>query len=115
MSPFPFHRPLLALAMGLSSLLLACRPAVEAPAPQVGRADRPKVLTTFLPITLFTRAVAGDCAEVTALIPAASGPQASSTNSSVASAGAVTSRGSSAPSPPRGQSRCSRKPSSESH
>ena len=74
MSPFPSRRPLLALAMGLSSLLLACRPAVEAPAPQVGRADRPKVLTTFLPITLFTRAVAGDCAEVTALIPAASGP-----------------------------------------
>jgi zinc/manganese transport system substrate-binding protein len=32
------------------------------------------VLTTFLPITLFTRAVAGDCAEVRALIPAASGP-----------------------------------------
>lgn len=74
MSPFPFRRPLLALAVGLSSLLLACRPAVESAAPQAGRADRPRVVTTFLPITLFTRAVAGDCAEVTALIPAASGP-----------------------------------------
>lgn len=68
------RRPLLVLAAGLSALLLACRPAVESPAPQAGRADRPKVVTTFLPITLFTRAVAGDCAEVTALIPAASGP-----------------------------------------
>jgi zinc transport system substrate-binding protein len=74
MSPFPIRRPLLALAVGLSSLLLACRPAVESAAPQGGRADRPKVVTTFLPITLFTRAVAGDCAEVMALIPAASGP-----------------------------------------
>ncbi|MCT0206561.1 metal ABC transporter solute-binding protein, Zn/Mn family [Synechococcus sp. CS-1332] len=74
MSPFPSPRPLLALAVGLSSFLLACRPAVESAAPQAGRADRPKVVTTFLPITLFTRAVAGDCAEVTALIPAASGP-----------------------------------------
>lgn len=33
-----------------------------------------KVMTTFLPITLFTRAVAGDCAEVTALIPPNTGP-----------------------------------------
>ncbi len=74
MSPFPSRRLLLALAVGLSSLLLACRPAVESAAPQAGRADRPRVVTTFLPITLFTRAVAGDCAEVTALIPAASGP-----------------------------------------
>ncbi len=68
------RRPLLALAAGLSALVLGCRPALESPAPQAGRADRPKVVTTFLPITLFTRAVAGDCAEVTALIPAASGP-----------------------------------------
>lgn len=38
-------------------------------------ADRPfKVVTTFLPITLFTRAVAGDCATVTPLIPANTGP-----------------------------------------
>ena len=33
-----------------------------------------KVVTTFLPITLFTEAVAGDCADVTALIPANLGP-----------------------------------------
>jgi zinc/manganese transport system substrate-binding protein len=32
------------------------------------------VVTTFLPITLFTRAVAGDCATVTALIPPSIGP-----------------------------------------
>ena len=31
-------------------------------------------MTTFLPITLFTRAVAGDCADVTALIPPNTGP-----------------------------------------
>ncbi|WP_216918524.1 zinc ABC transporter substrate-binding protein [Synechococcus sp. CCAP 1479/9] len=70
----PVRRPVLALAAGLSALLLGCRPAVQAPEAQAGRADRPRVVTTFLPITLFTRAVAGDCAEVTALIPAASGP-----------------------------------------
>lgn len=33
-----------------------------------------KVITTFMPITLFTKAVAGNCAEVQALIPANSGP-----------------------------------------
>ena len=33
-----------------------------------------KVVTTFLPITLFTEAVAGDCAEVTSLIPPNLGP-----------------------------------------
>lgn len=33
-----------------------------------------KVMTTFVPITLFTRAVAGDCADVTALIPPNTGP-----------------------------------------
>jgi zinc/manganese transport system substrate-binding protein len=38
-------------------------------------ADKPfKVVTTFLPITLFSRAVAGDCATVTPLIPASTGP-----------------------------------------
>lgn len=70
----PVRRPVLAMAAGLSALLLGCRPAVQAPEAQTGRTDRPSVVTTFLPITLFTRAVAGDCAEVTALIPAASGP-----------------------------------------
>ena len=33
-----------------------------------------KVVTTFLPITLFTEAVAGECADVTALIPPSLGP-----------------------------------------
>ena len=33
-----------------------------------------KVVTTFLPITLFTEAVAGECADVTALIPPNLGP-----------------------------------------
>ena len=33
-----------------------------------------KVVSTFLPITLFTEAVAGDCADVTALIPPNLGP-----------------------------------------
>ena len=33
-----------------------------------------KVVTTFLPITLFTEAVAGECAEVTSLIPPSLGP-----------------------------------------
>lgn len=33
-----------------------------------------KVLTTFMPINLFTKAVAGNCAEVQALMPANSGP-----------------------------------------
>lgn len=70
----PFRRPLVGVAAALTALLLGCRAAVETPEPQTGRADRPRVLTTFLPMTLFTRAVAGDCAEVTALIPAASGP-----------------------------------------
>ena len=36
-------------------------------------AARLPVVTTVLPVTLFTRAVAGDCAQVTALIPAQSG------------------------------------------
>jgi len=63
-----------ALAAVQSALLLGCRAAVEPPDPRAGRPDRPQVLTTILPITLVTRAVAGDCAEVTALIPAASGP-----------------------------------------
>jgi zinc/manganese transport system substrate-binding protein len=35
---------------------------------------RLQVVTTFLPITIFTRAVAGDCAEVTPLMPTNIGP-----------------------------------------
>ena len=43
---------------------------------KASRDDQSKlnVVTTFLPITLFTEAVAGDCAEVTALIPPNLGP-----------------------------------------
>jgi zinc/manganese transport system substrate-binding protein len=39
-----------------------------------GDADKLQVVTTFLPITLFTRAVAGDCADVRALISPSTGP-----------------------------------------
>jgi len=54
-------------------MLAACggpRPAADSPAEGKGL----QVLTTVLPITLFTRAVAGDCATVTALIPPHQGP-----------------------------------------
>jgi zinc/manganese transport system substrate-binding protein len=54
-------RPL--LLVGLAGLLTACAPV---PAPG-GKGLQ--VVTTILPITLFTRAVAGSCAEVTALVP----------------------------------------------
>jgi zinc transport system substrate-binding protein len=74
MSDRPSRRTLLAVAAGLSALLVGCRAAVQAPEAQAGRADRLRVVTTFLPITLFTRAVAGDCAEVTALVPPGIGP-----------------------------------------
>ncbi|MBM5789425.1 MAG: zinc transporter substrate-binding protein, partial [Cyanobacteria bacterium M_DeepCast_200m_mx_001] len=47
-------------------------PRPEPPDATAGKAF--KVVTTFLPITLFTRAVAGDCATVTALIPPSTGP-----------------------------------------
>ena len=54
-------------------LLAACSaPRQEPPDAAAGKAF--KVVTTFLPITLFTRAVAGDCATVTPLIPANTGP-----------------------------------------
>lgn len=54
-------------------LLAACgAPRPEPPDATAGTAF--KVVTTFLPITLFTRAVAGDCATVTALIPPSTGP-----------------------------------------
>lgn len=51
----------------LSAVLSAALGACSAPRPQPGKGLQ--VVTTFLPITLFTRAVAGDCATVTALIP----------------------------------------------
>jgi zinc transport system substrate-binding protein len=60
-------------ALPLALVLASC----TAPRPDTGgasRGDRLQVMTTFLPITLFTRAVAGDCATVTALIPPSLGP-----------------------------------------
>ena len=60
-------------AMSLLLGLVACG------APSVNNTDATpgkgvNVVTTFLPITLFTEAVAGDCADVTALIPPNLGP-----------------------------------------
>ncbi len=55
--------PLLGL---LAAGLAACTAAPPA-------AQRLQVVTTVLPITLFTRAVAGDCADVQSLIPASAG------------------------------------------
>lgn len=54
-------------------LLAACSAARQEP-PDAAAGKAFKVVTTFLPITLFTRAVAGDCATVTPLIPASTGP-----------------------------------------
>lgn len=58
-------RPVAWLAIVLS--LGACKDADKS-------SKQFKVLTTFMPISLFTKAVAGNCAEVQALIPANSGP-----------------------------------------
>lgn len=58
-------RPTLSVAMALA--LAGCA------VPETGD-RRLHVVTTFLPITLFTRAVAGDCARVTPLIPPGTGP-----------------------------------------
>jgi len=60
-------------AFSLALVLAACgAPRQEAGVTSADKAF--KVVTTFLPITLFTRAVAGDCATVTALIPPSTGP-----------------------------------------
>ena len=59
--------------LGLAVLLSAC----AAPRQNENAAQAEgglQVVSTFLPITLFTRAVAGDCATVTALIPPSIGP-----------------------------------------
>ncbi|MCP9908713.1 zinc ABC transporter substrate-binding protein [Cyanobium sp. BA20m-p-22] len=59
--------------LGLALFLVACgapRQANDSGSDGKGF----KVMTTFLPITLFTKAVAGDCATVTALIPPNLGP-----------------------------------------
>jgi len=65
MGLFAFLRSAAGLAIVLS--LGACNDSNKSAKPF-------KVLTTFMPITLFTKAVAGNCAEVQALIPANSGP-----------------------------------------
>ena len=54
------------------ALLAGCS---AAPRPG-GRSERARlpVVTTVAPVTLFTRAVAGDCAEVIALLPPGAGP-----------------------------------------
>lgn len=62
----------LPVALLLAASLVACGAPRQADQPS--ETTGIEVVTTFLPITLFTRAVAGDCAEVTALIPANSGP-----------------------------------------
>jgi zinc/manganese transport system substrate-binding protein len=58
----------------MGALLLAACGASRQNAPDAAAEKAFKVVTTFLPITLFTRAVAGDCATVTPLIPANTGP-----------------------------------------
>jgi zinc/manganese transport system substrate-binding protein len=58
----------------IGALLLAACGAPRQSAPDAAAGKAFKVVTTFLPITLFTRAVAGDCATVTALIPPSTGP-----------------------------------------
>ncbi len=60
-----------AVLLGLG--LTGCR----ASSPPVAQGLKPRplqVVTTFVPITLFTRAVAGDCAQVRSLIPTTVGP-----------------------------------------
>ena len=58
----------------IGALVLAACGAPRQNAPDAATDKAFKVVTTFLPITLFTRAVAGDCATVTALIPPNLGP-----------------------------------------
>lgn len=75
-------------APGLIALiaLTACSPApnsqvetqagnaTEADSAGSSQSDRLQVVTTFLPMTQFTRAVAGSCAEVSQLLPGNAGP-----------------------------------------
>jgi zinc transport system substrate-binding protein len=62
-----------ALVLALAGLVTAC--ASPPPSPRTpDRAGSLPVVTTILPVTLFTRAVAGTCATVTPLIPPNMGP-----------------------------------------
>ncbi len=66
---------LLKLTAGLLGVLVLAACGAPRQDSADAAADKPfKVVTTFLPITLFSRAVAGDCATVTPLIPASTGP-----------------------------------------
>ena len=68
-------RPLWRLTgVAIGALVLAACGAPRPEVPHTGVGKGFKVVTTFLPITLFTRAVAGNCAQVTPLIPASTGP-----------------------------------------
>jgi zinc/manganese transport system substrate-binding protein len=60
-------------ALVLAAALVACGAPREADRP-TEKTTGIEVVTTFLPITLFTRSVAGDCATVTALVPPTTGP-----------------------------------------
>jgi zinc/manganese transport system substrate-binding protein len=60
-------------ALVLAAALVACGAPREADRP-TEKTTGIEVVTTFLPITLFTRAVAGNCATVTALVPPTTGP-----------------------------------------
>lgn len=65
----------LSLSLSLSLLLASCAAPQQGAERSSGSRGRGlAVVTTVLPITLFTRAVAGDCATVTALIPPNLGP-----------------------------------------
>lgn len=73
--PQAFAFPLLArLSMVALTFALAACGAPNQKAADPSAQQTLKVATTFLPITLFTRAVAGDCATVKSLIPATTGP-----------------------------------------
>ena len=69
--------PLLKTLQGVVLLagLAACgAPVTQVPVATGREGQRLQVVTTVLPITLLTRAVAADCAVVTALLPAGAGP-----------------------------------------
>lgn len=65
-------RRLWAAAALLALGLVGC--SAPPPANQGAQARKLKVVTTFVPITLFTKAVAGECAEVRSLVPPQVGP-----------------------------------------